>query len=215
MSNVELLFAAPTITHWRNSFSVAWAPEQSMAAFKPSRVYSCDDLKTRCSDSSAVAFVDTTVTYDGKSRKVRVHQFRNGVASAPGVKGGYVTDAINWIQLHTIKQAQEFRWRETLLLIQAIEFSIVLTWGCNICEWWYGQKSTKAAPDGLIGPINPDTPFESAPNRQVACENLVEVTILAALTMTPNARAHKFKSNVRRQARDVNSKHPSYTFTQR
>ena len=49
-------------------------------------------------------FVGTTVRSEGKSHKVCVDKFGNGVASAPGVKGGYVTDAHNWIQRDAMKQ---------------------------------------------------------------------------------------------------------------
>ena len=63
-------------------------------------------------------------------------------------------------------------------------------------------------PVGLIGRFDLDTPFESPPNRLSACKNLVEVKTLAALTMTPDARAQKFKSDVEKRARDLNSKYP-------
>ena len=53
----------------------------------------------------------------------------------------------------------------------------------------------------LIGRFNLDAPFESPPNRLDACETLVEVKTLAALTMIPNARAQKFQSDVEKRAR--------------
>jgi hypothetical protein len=73
----------------------------------------------------------------------------------------------------------------------------------------------KLIPDGLIGRFILDAPFESPPNRLDACETLVEVKTLAALTMTPNARAQKFQSDVEKRARDLDSKYPGSTFTQR
>ena len=51
-----------------------------------------------------LAHVGATVRSEGKSHKVSVDQFGNGVASAPGVKGGYVTVAHNFIL-----QSREFR----------------------------------------------------------------------------------------------------------
>ena len=38
-------------------------------------------------------YVGTTVRSEGKAQKVRVYQYGNGVASAPGVKGGHVSAA--------------------------------------------------------------------------------------------------------------------------
>ena len=38
---------------------------------------------------------------------------------------------------------------------------------------------------------------------------------MAALTMTPNARAQKFQSDVEKRVRDLDSKYPGSTFTQR
>ena len=73
----------------------------------------------------------------------------------------------------------------------------------------------KLIPDGLIGRFDLDTPFESPPNRLDGCETLVEVKTLAALSMTPDARAQKFQSDVEKRARDLDSKYPGSTFTQR
>ena len=44
---------------------------------------------------------------------------------------------------------------------------------------------------------------------------MIEVKTLAALTMTPNARAQKFQSDVEKRVRDLDSKYPGSTFTQR
>ena len=54
----------------------------------------------------------------------------------------------------------------------------------------------KLIPDGLIGRFDLDAPFDSSPNRLNGCETFVEVKTLAALYVTPNARAQKFKSDV-------------------
>ena len=50
----------------------------------------------------------------------------------------------------------------------------------------------KLIPDGLIGRFDLDAPFDSHPNRLDGCETFVKVKTLAALSMTPNARAQKF-----------------------
>ena len=49
-------------------------------------------------------YVGTTVRSEGRSQKVRLDQFGNGVASAPGVKGGHVSAAHNWINFDTMTQ---------------------------------------------------------------------------------------------------------------
>ena len=56
-------------------------------------------------------YVGTTVRSEGRSQKVRVDQYGNGVASAPGVKGGHVSAAHNWINFDTMTQVlnSEFR----------------------------------------------------------------------------------------------------------
>ena len=42
--------------------------------------------------------VGTAERSEGKSQKVQVDQYGNGVASATGVKGGHVSAAHNWIK---------------------------------------------------------------------------------------------------------------------
>ena len=51
-----------------------------------------------------LSHLGTTVRSEGRSHKVRVDQFGNGVAAAPGVKGGYVTVAHNLVQRDAMKQ---------------------------------------------------------------------------------------------------------------
>ena len=73
----------------------------------------------------------------------------------------------------------------------------------------------KLIPDGVVSRFDLDAPFESPPNRLDGCETLVEVKTLAALTMTPNARAQKFQSDVEKRVHDLDSKYPGSTFSQR
>jgi hypothetical protein len=73
----------------------------------------------------------------------------------------------------------------------------------------------KLIPDGQIGRIDIDAPLDSPPNRLDGCETFVEVKKLAALSMTPNARAQKFQSDVEKRVHDLDSKYPGSTFTQR
>ena len=47
------------------------------------------------------------------------------------------------------------------------------------------------------------------------CETFVEVKTLAALSMTPNARAQKFQSDVEKRVHDLDSKYPGSSFSQR
>ncbi len=44
------------------------------------------------------------VRSEGRSQKVWADQYGNGVASAPGVKGGHVSAAHNWINFDTMTQ---------------------------------------------------------------------------------------------------------------
>ena len=61
----------------------------------------------------------------------------------------------------------------------------------------------KLIPDGLIGRFDLDAPFDSPPNRHDGCETFLEVKTLAALSMTPNARALKFQSDVEKRVHDL------------
>ncbi len=65
----------------------------------------------------------------------------------------------------------------------------------------------KLIPYGLIDRFDLDAPFDSPPNRLDGCETFVKVKTLAALTMTPNARAQKFQSDVEKRVHGLDSKH--------
>ena len=51
-----------------------------------------------------LSHVGATVRSEGRSNKVRVDQFGDGVAAAPSVKGGYVTVSHNLVQRDAMKQ---------------------------------------------------------------------------------------------------------------
>ena len=72
----------------------------------------------------------------------------------------------------------------------------------------------KLISDGLIGRFDLDAPLDSPPNRLDGRETFVELKTLAALSMTPNARAQKFQSDVEKRVHDLDSKYPGSTFTQ-
>ena len=85
-----------------NSFPLALAPEPSIR-FNRQEFTVAIARKFGLPIPQLLA-VGATVRSEGRSHKVRVDQFGNGVAAAPGVKGGYVTVAHNLIQRDAMKQ---------------------------------------------------------------------------------------------------------------
>ena len=149
---------------------------------------------------------------------MQVDQYGNGVASAPGVKGGHVSAAHNWINFDTMTQVVN---------------SGVLTKGnnrVNICNGAYKgslnvgtetrgdddieKNLQKMIPYDWIGRIFLDAPFNSPPNRLDDRETFVEFKTLASLAMTPNVRAQQVQSDIEKRAHDLDLKYPGSTFTQ-
>ena len=213
----RITFCSTHNNSFANSFPLALAPETSMR-FSLQEFVVAMARKLGAPIPQLLAFVGTTIRSEGKSHKVRVDQFGNGVASAPGVRGGYVTTAHNWIQRDAMKQ---------------VAISGVPVMGdspFNTCNRVFGnclnlggvtrtddpvKNLQKLIPDGVVSRFDLDVPFETPPNRLDGCETLVEVKTLAALTMTPNARAQKFQSDVEKRVHDLDSKYPGSTFSQR
>ena len=214
----RIAFCSTHNNPFANSFPLALAPEQSMR-FSLQEFTVAMARKLGAAIPQLLPFVGTTVRSEGKSHKVRVDKFGNGVASAPGVKGGYVTDAHNWIQRDAMKQVSNsgvsVKGDSPFNTGNRIFADCINLGGATGVTEDIEKSLQKLIPDGLIGRFNLDAPFESPPNRLDACETLVEVKTLAALTMTPNARAQKFQSDVEKRARDLDSKYPGSTFTQR
>ena len=98
---------------------------------------------------------------------MRVDQFGNGVASATGVKGGYVTEAHNWIQRDTMKEVSNLSFGEVSVNGHS-SFSKgnrnsadCLKLGDATRATKYIEKNfQKLIPDGLTGHFDLDTPFE-------------------------------------------------------
>ena len=214
----RITFCSTHNNAFANSFPLALAPEPSLR-FNREEFTVAMARKLGAAIPQLLTYVGTTVRSEGRSHKVRVDKFGNSVASAPGVKGGYVTVAHNMIQRDAMKQ---------------VAISGVPVKGdspFNTCNRAFGDclnlgtatradedietNLQKLIPDGLIGRFDLDAPFDSPPNRLDGCETFVEVKTLAALTMTPNARAQKFQSDVEKRVHDLDSKYPGSTFTQR
>ncbi len=77
-----------------NSFPLTLAPDPSMRFNLPGTcVHIAMARKLGAPIPQLLPYVGTTVRSEGRSQKVRVDQYGNGVASAPGVKGGHVSAA--------------------------------------------------------------------------------------------------------------------------
>ncbi len=72
----------------------------------------------------------------------------------------------------------------------------------------------KMIPDGWIGRLLLDAPFNSPLNRLDNRETFVEFKTLASLVMTSNARAQQVQSETEKRAHDLDLKYPGSTFTQ-
>jgi hypothetical protein len=214
----RIAFCSTHNNPFANSFPLALAPEPSMQ-FSTQEFTVALARKFGAAIPQLLSYVGTTVRSEGKSHKVRVDQFGNGVASAPGVKGGYVTEAHNWIQRDAMKQVSNsgvpVKGDSPFSTGNRIFADCLNLGGLTRTTEDIEKNLQKLIPDGLIGRFDLDTPFESPPNRLDGCETLVEVKTLAALSMTPDARAQKFQSDVEKRARDLDSKYPGSTFTQR
>ena len=86
-----------------NSFPLTLAPDPSMRFNLPEFTVAIA-RKLGAPIPQLLPYVGTTVRSEGRSQKVRVDQYGNGVASAPGVKGGHVSAAHNWINFDTMTQ---------------------------------------------------------------------------------------------------------------
>ena len=86
-----------------NSYPLTLAPDPSMRFNLPEFTIAMA-RKFGAPIPQLLTYVGTTVRSEGRSQKVRVDQYGNGVASAPGVKGGHVSAAHNRINFDTMTQ---------------------------------------------------------------------------------------------------------------
>ena len=200
-----------------NSFPLTLAPDPSMRFNLPEFTVAMA-RKFGAPIPQLLPYVGTTVRSEGKSQKVRVDQYGNGVASAPGVKGGHVSAAHNWINFDTMTQvlnsgvpAKGNNRNNTCNGAYKGSLNVgAETRGDDDIE----KNLQKMIPDGWIGRFLLDAPFNSPPNRLDDCETFVEFKTLASLAMTPNARAQQVQSDTEKRAHDLDLKYPGSTFTQ-
>ena len=101
----RIAFCSTHYNAFANSFSfpLTLAPDSSMRFNLPEFTFAMA-RKFGAPIPKLLPYVGTTVRSEGRSQKVRVDQYGNGVASAPGVKGGHVSAAHNWINFDTMTQ---------------------------------------------------------------------------------------------------------------
>ena len=93
--------AAHIINIFANSFPLTLAPDPSLRFSLPEFTVAMA-RKFGAPIPQLLPYVGTTIRSEGRSQKVRVDQYGNGISSAPGIKGGHVSAAHNWINFDTM-----------------------------------------------------------------------------------------------------------------
>ena len=161
--------------------------------------------------------IGVSIKTEGRSAHAIVDPYGNGVAGAPGVKGGHTRDMHDAFQ-RSIVMAAKKAGISVKGSSQVDTFNGVFGSCLNLGENPLSEGTTvtlqKLIPDFLInGRAFSDLgPFNDPPNRLIGRESSGEVKTLARTDITPHARATKFQSDVLKRVRDLDSAYPGSTF---
>jgi len=161
--------------------------------------------------------IGASIKTEGRSARATVDPYGNGVAGAPGVKGGHTRDMHDGFQRFLVMAAKKagisVKGSSQVDTCNGV-FGACLNLGENPLSEDAKVSLQKLIPDFLInGRAFCDLgPFNDPPNRLIGRESLGEVKTLARTDMTPDARAAHFHSDVLKRVRDLDLSYPGSTF---
>jgi hypothetical protein len=212
----RLAFLSSHNNKFANAFPLALAPDK-LWRFNAFEFSTSIARKLGLPVPLLASHIGASIKTEGRSARATVDPYGNGVAGAPGVKGGHTRDMHDGFQRFLVMAAKKagisVKGSSQVDTCNGV-FGACLNLGENPLSEGAKVSLQKLIPDFLInGRAFCDLgPFNDPPNRLIGRESLGEVKTLARTDMTPDARAAHFHSDVLKRVRDLDLSYPGSTF---